>query len=258
MAELRNAIEPDRATFYADYNMGSTQALTDNGISVNYIRKVYLDTTNLTTNDMVRQVNYYVYNNAGNVLAKITDVFTIPEIRIDVGNTGDSTNHLGGLMDSSQQNWTNDTQAYSSTNQVPGTVGAASTTTGSNAATVTNVQNTDNPIYQTYREATSGQIEYKLDVPNDDYVVQLYFTEFDTTVTAAASHRRRADISINGSTVDTNYSPWESTKGYKLGEVRSYPVTVSGNNLDIIVKDATAGTDLHPRLMGLMISRTNY
>ena len=254
---IRDEIDPDRPSFYADYNQGTSQAITDNGFTVNYLRKVYIDSTVVATDDMKRVADCYIYDGSGNIFSKTTNTYVSPEIRIDVGNLGD-TNNKGGLMDSAHRNWVNDNNVYNNANQVYGVLTGSTGTVGSAALTVTGVSTTDKPIFQTYREATTGPVQYSFDLINGNYTLQLYFTELVNNGTInGTTNRRRADITINGTTVDTNYSPYESTGNYLIGEVRSYPVTITGNKLDVIVKDAVGGTEQHARLMGLAISK-NY
>src|SRR5579871_3139857 len=44
ISSLQDMIDPDDPNFYADYNQSSTQTITDNGVTVTYLQKVYLDT----------------------------------------------------------------------------------------------------------------------------------------------------------------------------------------------------------------------
>lgn len=153
------------------------------------------------------------------------------------------------LLDSANQLWWGD-QAYVKTaaNEQPGYF-----VTGTTSSSATNVANTpaaDDPIFQNWRESTTG-LDYRFDVPAGDYNVQLYFAEMSGSATT-----RYMNIVLEGTQVNTGvYSPYAATgNNYYVANIQSYDVTVSDGVLNInINKDGTAGSN--PRISGIVVKK---
>lgn len=248
MNRIINEIEPDDPTFSSDCDDAalSTVAMAD-GSSISYLRKV--DTTN--SNALKRRIYYYVYANSTDPLNapifKGTHEYTLPELRIDVGNT------TGGYADSALQTWTKDV-AYDGTNKVPGYLSAGITNPTSPMPTAPN--NTADPLlFQTYREAST--LSYNFDVENGEYMVQLYVAEMDNTVTNSAPNRRSFDVSLEGKNVLSNYSPFAKF-GYQKAQVLTFNTTVSDGVLNLQVSKNGSNSDKDPQLSGIVLKRRSW
>jgi hypothetical protein len=223
-------------------------ALSESGQTIPYLRKV--DTTN--SNTFSRTVDFYQYTNATDALTSPRSTMTITQTSGEYRlRCGSST----GLMDTSGYYWYGDSNAYDSTNKVPGYVTGSSGTTGSTATDIVNTSGNDDSLFQNYREGTgSTNVNYSFPVSNNTYTVRLLFAEVNSTITGIAPNRRLMDIYIEGALQNsTAYSPYESTGGTYRANVKTYNVTVSDGVLDISIRrNASSNTDA--RISGISIS----
>jgi hypothetical protein len=272
---ILNEMDPEYPNFVLDtgssgYNftaLNTTTFCSDGAYAANcsgagrvipYYRRVSTDST--LSSAMRRRVYISLYRDSSDALSapyyqSIEDV-GVEDLFIDVGASSARTDEMGRL-------WIPDA-VYSSTNFVPGYVSGFGGSTGSSADNVTNINSTTDPIYQSYREG--ADLRYGINVEPGNYVVQLYFTEFDNTVTGSAPNRRRADIAI-GDAADfttlpvllSDYSPYEAMTAWDKAQVLTFEVSIAAasatKSINIRVKSAAAGTDKTPRLSGVSVHR---
>ncbi len=117
-------------------------------------------------------------------------------------------------------------------------------------------------IYRTERNASGGDLQYQIPVPNGEYEVELHFAEM--WVGAFNNGVRRFGIELEGTLVENSIDIYASVSR-EAALIKSYPVTVSDGilNLDLtkIIQNpkisgivvlprsfdpATAGTGVHP------------
>jgi hypothetical protein len=238
LMKLADAVDPENPNFTADYTDTSMQTVLESGVPIGYLR-----VADASVSDNVnRRLNIYIYNKPTDALTapryKMTRDYVLDEVRLDVGQTAQ------GFQDAANQIWAQDT-AYNNGNKVPGWVTGGSS--GSNAGAVTNTA--DDTLYQTYREGAT--ISYNFDLPNGKYTVQLYFAELDPTVNGS-SNRRLADISLEGGTVLSGYSPFETTGSTGKADIRSFDVTLADAVLNLVMSKSAASNQ-NPRLSAIAI-----
>ncbi len=96
-------------------------------------------------------------------------------------------------------------------------------------------------VYQTYRTGTP--LSYSFDVANGNYTVHLYFVEPTGTVNASGN-RRLMDIALEGTTVLSNFSPFEVFNNAYRGHVRLFDVAVTDGVLNVsITRSASSNQD---------------
>lgn len=240
LMKITENIDLENPNFTSDYTDSAMQSVTESGTPVIYLRKV--DAAN--SNDFTRQLYVYLYRNLSDPLTsplmRARQTYLLDELRVDVGQTSQ------GFHDSSNQIWTQDT-AYNNGNKVPGwvSVGTAGSNTG---VAITNTVN--DTLYHTYRQGAT--VSYSFDVPNGDYTLQLYFAELDGTINGSGN-RRLADISVEGATVLSSYSPFESTAVTGKADIRSFNVTVSDGVLNLIMT-RSAASNQDPRLAAISVT----
>jgi hypothetical protein len=90
----------------------------------------------------------------------------------------------------------------------------------------------DDVLFQTQRwDAKAGEeLYYSFDVPDGDYVVNLYFAEAYSEVLYPGG--RQFDILLNGSTVEYKLDIYDEV-GRNTAHMKSYEVTVVGGQLNI-------------------------
>lgn len=235
---LVGSIDPESPDFISRYNDAGMQTITESGTDIAYMRKT--DTSN--SDNLNKQIHVFMYKDPTDAttssMHKLTHSFFLDEIRIDVGASQ-------GFQDSANRIWTEDSE-YDATNKVPGYVSGG--TTGSN--TGVSIVNTDNDtLYHTYRQGAT--LSYSFDVPNGNYTVKLYFAELDATINGGAN-RRRADISIEGSTVLSNYSPYEATGSTGKANIRVFDTSVSDGVLNVVIT-RSGSSNQNPRLAAIAV-----
>jgi Tfp pilus assembly protein PilV len=249
-ASAADQMDASRSDYYTQFNDTTmTTSLSDLGQTIPYMVKV--DTAN---SDIFNKTAYlYTYTNT-------TDATTSPRTLHMLFEGSDtfrlSCGSSNSFMDSSQRFWVGDGNAYDTTKKQPGYVTGTSGTTGSSTSSdIVNTSGVDDALFQYYREGvSSGNVDYKFDVPNGDYVVSLYFAELNASVTGTAGSRRRMDIYLEGTAVSTAYSPYETTGGTYKANIQSYDVTVSDNVLDLSVR-RNSGSNYDVRISGIVIQK---
>jgi hypothetical protein len=245
---LRN-IDPENIDFYNSYNKTTMQTVTVNGLTVPYITKV--DDSN--SNALKHRLYVYLYNSVNDSLTsplfEYSNDYYLDELHIDCGES------TLGLVDSSDQLWSPDIQYDPTTNKTHAGWYTAGSGAASTAATISNVSTTNNPIYTSYRAAgsTSGNtFEYRFDVDNGNYVVQLYFAELSGSTT------RTLDVSVEGVVPSipnmTNFNAYATANNTnQRAVIRTIPVTVYDGTLNLVVTTKTTGQAA--RLQGLVLRR---
>ncbi|HEY9685351.1 MAG TPA: malectin domain-containing carbohydrate-binding protein [Coleofasciculaceae cyanobacterium] len=262
---ILNEMDPEYPNFGLDtgsngYNFTAmdTATYTESGRILPYYRRVATDNT--LSSAMKRRVYISLYRNTTDALSapyyQATEDVGVNELFIDVGASSARTDEMGRL-------WIPDA-VYDSSKFVPGYVSGFGGATGSSADDVTNINATNDPIYQSYRDG--ADLRYGINVDPGNYVLKLYFEEFDNTVTGVAPNRRRADIAI-GDAADfttlpvklSNYSPYEALTAYDKAQVLTFEISIATasatKSINIRVKSAAAGTDKTPRLSGISVHR---
>lgn len=90
----------------------------------------------------------------------------------------------------------------------------------------------DDVLFQTQRWDANGgeELNYSFDIPDGDYVVNLYFAEVYSEVLYPGG--RQFDILLNGSTVEYKFDIYDEVGG-NTAHMKSYEVTVVGGQLNI-------------------------
>jgi Tfp pilus assembly protein PilV len=250
LSSLMDEMSPARPTYYTLFNdSAKNTSISESGQTIAYLRKVDTGASNALT----RTTYFYVYNNATDPAAspyyKSMLTHTADELRIRCGSAS-------GLIDSANQPWQGDGNAYSAANKQPGYVTGSSGTTGSNVVDIVNTDGNDDGIFQYYREGTgSTQVNYSFDVANDQYTVDLYFAELNAAVTGSAPNRRLIDIYIEGILKNTSaYSPYETTGGANRGNIQSFDVTVADGVLNASIR-RNASSNHDARISGIVVRK---
>jgi hypothetical protein len=103
-------------------------------------------------------------------------------------------------------------------------------TGGSTYSTTAGVNGTGDPaLYQTERYANGGALEYRFNVPNGNYVVNLKFAEIWFT----SIGQRLFNIAINGQTYEMKFDIVRAAGGPNRAIDRRYPITVTNGVIDI-------------------------
>jgi Tfp pilus assembly protein PilV len=249
-ANASSQMDPLRSDYYTQFNDTTmTTSLSESGQTIPYMAKV--DTTN---SDTFKKKSYlYTYSSiddAVNAPRTIHNIFqTASTFRLRCGRND-------SLMDSSNQFWTGDGNAYDGSKKQPGYVTGSSGTTGSNVVDIVNTSSVDDGLFQYYREGTgSTNVDYKFDVPNGNYLISLYFAELNASVTGSAPNRRLMDIYIEGTLQNSSaYSPYETTGGSYRGNIQPFEVTVSDNVLNISIR-RNASSNYDSRISGIVIQK---
>ncbi len=243
-SSLIEELDGENPTFSATFGTTTTApytSITEAGQSIPYVRK--MDTTNSTA--MKRLTYIYLYSTTSDAVTAFNQsasyVNEVYDLRIDVGLTsGSFTDSLGNV-------WASDV-AYDTTNKTPGYVTGSAGTTGTAATAILNT--TNDTIYQTYRDGTT--LNYNFDLSNGRYTVQLLFAELDATINGGAN-RRLCDATIEGASVMTSYSPFESV-GYAKAHIKSFETTLTDGVLNLsLTRSATSNQNC--RVSGVIISR---
>ena len=156
----------------------------------------------------------------------LPDIAKGDELAINVGSNCFFTSSLSHLT------WLPD-QAY--------TPGAWGHTGGQEKSTTSEIDNTiDGPLYQTWRE---GNFEYKIDAPHGQYEVELLMADvtkpsaqlpnlLSRSTSEASAADARFDISINGKTMETNFTPTDG-RHYRTAFKRRYIIENNGDCIRI-------------------------
>lgn len=238
-ADQMDGTRQDYYTAFHDTTMDTTLAESGQVLPIMNV----MDVTNSDAFTKVAALYYYT---------NTTDPTTSPKSSMAEYKTTDVVRMRCGVttafLDSANQLWWGD-QAYDVTKKQPGySVAGTATTT---AVTLTNVNNQDQALFRSYRESSTG-LDYRFDVPNADYNVQLYFAEVSN------ASNRYVNILLEGVQVNTApYSTYQVTSGVNLrANIQSYDVTVSDGVLNInINKDASAGASIYPRISGIVVKK---
>jgi hypothetical protein len=105
--------------------------------------------------------------------------------------------------------------------------------TGSKSSTSVAISGTeDDALFQTQRwdGKTGEELKYSFDVPNGNYVVNLYFAENYTG--ALRQGARVFDVLLEGSNVERNFDIY-SVAGANTAHIRSYEVSVVDGQLNM-------------------------
>ena len=105
--------------------------------------------------------------------------------------------------------------------------------TGNTSTKSVSISDTDDDLlFQTQRwdSATGEELKYSLNVPNGDYVVNLYFAEVYSG--AFRSGGRVFDVLLEGTNVDHNLDIY-SEIGMNTAHMTSYDVTVKDGQLNL-------------------------
>lgn len=240
-------LRPDYYTQFHDTTM--TTSLTDSGQVIPYM--VNVDTTN---SDTFQKTSYlYTYN-------QTTDASSAPRTIYKTFQTADIFRIRCGsnnaLIDTARQFWAGDSNAYDVTKKQPGYVTGTSGVAGSSLVDIVNTTGVDDGLFQFYREGNGGtNVDYRFDVPNGKYVVNLYFAELNPSVTGIAPNRRLMDIYIEGTLQNSSaYSPFETTGGSYRGNIQAFDVTVSDSVLHISIR-RNASSNHDARISGIMTQK---
>lgn len=249
-ANSDSQMDPLRSDYYTQFNDTTmTTSLSESGQTIPYMVKV--DTTN--SDIFKKTAHLYTYNNTTDAVSSPRTIHTIFQtantFRLRCGSNN-------SLMDSSKQLWVGDGNAYDVTKKQPGYVTGISGTTGSSATDIVNTAGVDDGLFQYYREGTgSTNVDYKFDVPNGDYLVSLYFSEVNASVTGSAPNRRLMDLYIESTLQNSSaYSPYETTGGSYKGNIQPFEVTVSDSVLDISIR-RNASSNYDSRISGIVIQK---
>jgi hypothetical protein len=90
----------------------------------------------------------------------------------------------------------------------------------------------DDALFQTQRwdDKSGKELKYSFDVPDGDYIVNLYFAEVYSEVLYPGG--RQFDILLNGSTVEYKLDIYDEV-GQNTAHMKSYEVTVVGGQLNV-------------------------
>jgi len=250
---LANAVaqmDPLRSDYYALFNDSSMDTtLSESGQTIPVMTK--MDTANSDT--FTKTIYLYTYNAASDSTNSPRTIHTIfrstGAFRLRCGSSS-------SLMDSTNQLWLGDGNAYDLTKKQPGYVTGSTGVTGSNVVDIVNTSGADDGLFQYYREGSSGgNVDYKFDVPNGDYLVGLYFAEVNATVTGSNPNRRLMDIYIEGTLKNsTAYSPYETTGGSYRGNVQTFTTTVADSVLDLSIR-RNASSNNEVRISGIVLQK---
>lgn len=250
LSSLMDEMSPVRPTYYTLFNDAALNtSISESGQTLSYMRKV--DTSN--SNALARTTYFYLYSQttdaATSAYYKSTLMHTTDTLRIRCGNSA-------GLIDSANQAWEGDGNAYSAANKQAGYVTGSSGSTGSNIVDIVNVSGNDDGIFQYYREGTgSTQVNYNFDVANGAYTVALYFAEVSAAVTSSAPNRRLMDIYIEGFLRNSSaYSPYETTGGAYRGNIQTFDVTITDGVLNLSIR-RNASSNYDARISGIVIQK---
>lgn len=247
VADQMDAGRPDYYTQFHDSVMATN--LTESGQTIPYMFR--MDTANSDTFNKTAYL--YTYNNS-------TDATSSPRTLATLFKSSDTFRLRCGssnaLMDSSRRLWVGDGYAYDTTKKQPGYVTGTSGTTGSSATDIVNTTSVNDGLFQYYREGNgSSNVDYKFDVPNGNYLIYLYFSELNASVTGSAPNRRLMDIYIEDSLKNsTPYSPFETTGGLYRGNIQPFEVTVSDSVLHISIR-RNASSNHDARISGIVIHK---
>lgn len=99
----------------------------------------------------------------------------------------------------------------------------------------------DWPLFQTFRYG-QDKLAYTFDVPNGDYVVELYFAEpwIGTGGVSDATGRRVFDVAVNGEVVDKKLDIWKEV-GHDMALKRTYQVKATNGTIFINFPRVYAG-----------------
>lgn len=247
VADQMDAGRPDYYTQFNDTAMATS--LTESGQSIPYMLRA--DTANSDT--FSKTAYLYTYNNSTDAVSSPRTIATVfkstDTFRLRCGSSN-------ALMDFGRNLWVGDGYAYDTTKKQPGYVTGTSGTTGSSAADIVNTTGVYDGLFQYYREGTgSTNVDYKFDVPNGNYLVYLYFSELNSSVTGSAPNRRLMDIYIEDTLKNsTPYSPFETTGGLYRGNIQPFEVSVSDSVLHISIR-RNASSNYDARISGIVIQK---
>lgn len=236
---LKSETIPGSPNYVTNFTISSMNtSISDSGQIIPFMRVVDA-TTSGATNALKRTTLFYLYNNSTDATSSAryrTTVVDYPKVyRMRFGNSVD-------VIDSLNRYWYNDNAGnllYSGTNMVPGWTGTHWTSNyWSND--ILNTSGNDEYIFQT--ETGGGTLDYSLDVENGAYTVKIYFCETNSGNTGT---KRGMNVWLEGSQVNTDgpYSPYASTGGANLAEVKMYDTVVSDGVLNIRIAGDPGGTD---------------
>jgi hypothetical protein len=233
-------------TFGSTFNDGSIQTYTQNNATLGIMTKV--DNTN--SNIFNRQAIIYTYNPGYSGNTDWKDAIPVSTYTnnffLDVGDATTSTvDGLGNL-------WLADSNAYDGTNKVGGynsTYSGSIATTSSDLSNLASTSGTQ-AVFKDWRTGTD--IRYDFPVSNGSYTVDVYMVEDNAAVTGSAPNRRRADIQLEGATVEADVSPFERA-GFRKGIIARNNVTVADGVLSLRIINAVSGTNYNAVISGIAI-----
>jgi hypothetical protein len=186
---------------------GASNKAVDRTYAVNVTNgAIDIQFASITDNAKVSAIQILAAGSPSTATAPVTTPSSFNPIRVNAGGSA--------YTDSLGQSWSADTGS----------------TGGSTYSSDAGVSGTSDPaLYQTERYANGGALEYRFNVPNGNYVVNLKFAEMWFTSTG----QRLFNIALNGQTCELNFDIVRAAGGPNRAVDLRYPITVTNGVIDI-------------------------
>jgi Tfp pilus assembly protein PilV len=246
---LKDELSPDDPNFvnrFTDSSMNTS--VSESGQFLPYMRVVDITNSGATVS-MKRTTHFYLYNNStdatGSPRYKSTTIQNATALRFRFGNTD-------AVIDNNGRYWFGDSYLYDATHKIPGLT--SSYTVLNTNSDILNTTGLDDSLFQYNRY--NSPLNFSADLENGAYTVKLYFAEIYNVINSTTS-KRRFNIYLEGVKMNTDgpYSPYESTGGAYLADVKTYDINITDGVLNISLQIDASSNDPNAFLSALEIKK---